>query len=189
MHCVHRNPAAPAGFTNERMVFDSVVHEMDIIPWLAGEPISAVEVRYPKKNRYSEEQLHDPQLILVETQSGVLADIEINVNAHFGYQVRTEAVFERGVAEIGRTAGLAEYSAGAYRQAESAGFESRFGAAYDAEVQAWVHAARRGATNGPTAWDGYLAAAAVDAGILAQKSGERVAVEYAERPPMYESQQ
>ena len=43
-------------------------------------------------------------------------------------------------------------------------FKERFGRAYDVEIQRWVNAVRAGGatgdyTDGPTAWDGYAAAA------------------------------
>lgn len=37
----------------------------------------------------------------MRTRSGVLVDVEIFVNALFDYQVHTEAVFERGIVDIG----------------------------------------------------------------------------------------
>lgn len=61
----------------------------------------------------------------------------------------------------------------------------RFAAAYDREVQAWVDATRRGETTGPTAWDGYVAAAVCEAGVRSLTEGGRVEVDLAERPALY----
>lgn len=156
LHCAHRNPTV-SSFTDRQMITDSVVHEIDTIPWLVGEPIAAIEVKFPKRNSLAPDDLkHDPMLVLIETTSGVLADLEMNVNVQFGYQVTTDAVFERGVAEIGRTAGLSLYSGHGLFRAEHQSFATRFGAAYDSEVQSWVDAARRGGIDGPSAWDGYV---------------------------------
>jgi myo-inositol 2-dehydrogenase/D-chiro-inositol 1-dehydrogenase len=48
-------------------------------------------------------------------------------------------------------------------------------------VQRWVDAVRSGTNvDGPTAWDGYAAAAVCAAGVRSLESGERVAVELAE---------
>jgi myo-inositol 2-dehydrogenase / D-chiro-inositol 1-dehydrogenase len=63
------------------------------------------------------------------------------------------------------------------------GFRERFGLAYDIEVQRWVDAVRSGVNvNGPTAWDGYAAAAVCAAGVRSLETGESVAVDLAERP-------
>ncbi len=185
LHCAHRNPSTPPGYTETMLITDSVVHEIDVVPWLVGEPIAAVEVRKPRRNSLAPEGLREPQLVLLETASGVLADVEISVNIQFGYQVTTDAVFERSVAEIGRTSGIARWVNGAFRQAEHLTYTTRFARAYDTEVQRWVDAVRRGTIDGPSAWDGYLAAAVCEAGVSAQASGKRVEVSYVPRPAFY----
>jgi myo-inositol 2-dehydrogenase/D-chiro-inositol 1-dehydrogenase len=184
LRCVHRNPRVDA-FTDSRMITDSVVHEIDVVPWLVGEPITAIEVKYPKQSSLAPQGLRDPQLVLLETESGVLADVEINVNVQFGYQVGTDAVFERGVAEIGRTGGLSIYKDGGFWRGEHQDFRTRFGVAYDVEVQRWVDAARRGTIDGPNAWDGYIANVVCEAGVKAQSTGQRVEIKTEARPAFY----
>ncbi|HEV7167550.1 MAG TPA: Gfo/Idh/MocA family oxidoreductase [Micrococcaceae bacterium] len=185
LHCAHRNPDTPPGFTNEMLINDSVVHEFDVIRYLAGEEITSVQVRLGKATRNAPAGQHDPQHVLIETESGLLADVEIYVNARFGYQVATEAVFEQGVVNIGGDSGPYILTAGRWGGAVAPGFEERFGAAYDAEVQAWVDAARSGEIGGPSAWDGYAAAACCEAGVEAQKNGDKVAVALNPKPALY----
>lgn len=185
LHCAHRNPSTGEGYVDSMLITDSVVHEIDTIPWIVGEPIAAVEVKKARRNSLAPAWLNDPQLVIFETESGVLADVEINVNVQFGYQVTTAAVFERGIAEIGKTAGLVRWQDGAWAGAEHQTFKTRFAAAYDTQVQRWVDAARSGTIDGPSAWDGYLAAAVSEAAVTAQASGERVAVEYAMAKPAF----
>jgi myo-inositol 2-dehydrogenase/D-chiro-inositol 1-dehydrogenase len=185
LHCVHRNARAFPGFTEEMMITDAVVHELDILPWLAGSPIRSVEVKRGRRNSLSPPDLGDPLLVLVELESGVLGDVEMNMGAQFGYQVTTEAVLESGVARIGQPAGLELWHQGRAAIAEHQGFITRFRAAYDREVQAWVDAAHQGAIGGPSAWDGYLAALACEAGVQALRSGGAVPVRLPERPPFY----
>ncbi|MCU1405143.1 MAG: Gfo/Idh/MocA family oxidoreductase, partial [Glaciihabitans sp.] len=185
LHCAHRNPSAPPSATTAGMIIDSVAHELDIVPWLAGSPLASIEVRFPRRNSLAADNLRDPQLILLETESGVLADVEMSVNIQFGYQVRTEGVFERGVAEIGRPSGLAQWRAGSFTTAEHATFETRFAGAYDVEVQRWIDATRRGQVDGPNAWDGYLVAVAAEAGVLAQTTGSRVEIKTVPKPAFY----
>lgn len=185
LHCAHRNPSTGPGYTESMLITDSVVHELDVVPWLAGQPIVAIEVKRPRRNSLAPAGLHEPQLVLIELASGALATVEINVNLQFGYQVTTQAVFERGVAEIGRTGGLERWQDGEWRGAEHMTFKTRFGAAFDRQIQGWVDAVHRGAVEGPTAWDGYLAAAACEAGVEAQRTGGRVEVVATRRPPFY----
>jgi myo-inositol 2-dehydrogenase/D-chiro-inositol 1-dehydrogenase len=184
LHCRHRNPRVDS-FTDAAMITDSVVHEIDVVPWLVGEPIASIEIRYPKRNSLAPSGLHDPQLVLLETVGGVLADVEIHVSAQFGYQVTTDAVFEKGVAEIGRSAGLASYQDAHFRRWEHQDFRTRFAAAYDTEVQRWVNAARAGTIDGPNSWDGYLANVVCEAGVTAQKTGSRVEIVTQPKPAFY----
>ena len=185
MHCAHRNQSSGEGYDDSMLMTDSVVHEFDVVPWLVGEPIVSVEVRKGRRNSLAPEWLHDPQMVLLETKSGVLVDVEINVNAQFGYQVTTEAVFERGIAEIGRPTGLALWRDARRSVAEHTTFTTRFASAYDLQIQSWVAAAERGAIDGPSAWDGYRAAVLCAAAVEAQSTGSRLEVQYAEMPAAY----
>jgi myo-inositol 2-dehydrogenase/D-chiro-inositol 1-dehydrogenase len=185
MHCAHRNPSTTPSYTESMLITDSVVHEFDAVPWLAGERIVSVEIRKPRRNALAPADLAEPQLVLIELESGAIASVEINVNVQFGYQVTTEAVMERGVAEIGKTAGLKVWRDGRWGGAEHITFKTRFGAAFDAQIQRWVDAVHRGTIDGASAWDGYLAAAACEAGVAAQRTGQRVEVTTIARPAFY----
>ena len=185
LRCAHRNPAVPDSYTDPMLINDSVVHEIDIVRFLTGTPVTAIEVKRPKRNALSPDHLHEPVLVLLETESGVLADVEMNVSVQFGYQVKTEAVFQKGIAEIGRTAGMTTWQDGRYGGSEHMSFKTRFADAYDAQIQRWVDAAKAGTIDGPSAWDGYLVAAACAAGVTALESGERVEVVYVPRPAFY----
>lgn len=185
VHAVHRNAAVPDSYTQNMLITDSVVHEFDVVPWLAGGSIRNVEVRYGKRNSLTPDRLREPILVLMELDNGVLVDVEMNVSVQFGYQVATEAVFEKGVARIGQPSGLQLWQNGAFRIGEHADFTTRFAEAYDRQVQAWVDAARRGTTAGPSAWDGYKVAAACAAGVTALSSPGAVAVDLPPVPEFY----
>jgi predicted dehydrogenase len=54
-------------------------------------------------------------------------------------------------------------------------FKERFGQAYDTEIQRWVDAVRAGTNvDGPTAWDGYAAAAVCAAGCNRWRPASRL---------------
>ena len=185
LHHAHRNPTTPPNFSESMLIHDSVIHEIDIIPFLTGEPIVAVEVKKPRKNSLAPADLPEPQFVLFTTESGTMAIVEINVNAQFGYQVTTDAVFESGVAYIGRDTSATIVAAGATGQGVTPSFKERFGAAYDEEVQRWVDAARTGGIDGPSAWDGYTASVVAEVAVRAQQSGALETVEYAVTKPAF----
>jgi myo-inositol 2-dehydrogenase / D-chiro-inositol 1-dehydrogenase len=122
---------------------------------------------------------------VLEIENGVLADVEIFVNTKFGYQVATQAVFEEGIVNIGEDGGPYVRSAGRWGGEITPTFVERFGRAFDTEVQRWVNAAKIGEVGGPTAWDGYATAACCEAGVAAQKSGEKVDVSLKTKPSIY----
>jgi myo-inositol 2-dehydrogenase/D-chiro-inositol 1-dehydrogenase len=187
MQCAHRNPSTSPDYTEAMLITDSVVHEFDSVPWLAGERIVSVQVKKPLRNSLAPAGLEEPQLVFIELESGAIAIVEINVNAQFGYQVTAEAVMERGVAGIGRMAGLELWRDARRGSAEHSTFKTRFGAAFDVQIQRWVDAVHRGQIDGASAWDGYLAAAACEAGVAAQRTGQRVDVTTVARPAFYAS--
>ena len=172
LHCAHRNPDTLPDFTESMLITDSVVHEFDAIRFLTNEEIRSVQVRRGRRTSLAPEGIDDPQQVLIETESGLLADVEIFVNARYGYEVATQAVFENGVVNIG----LGEITPS---------FIERFGDAYDVEVQRWVDAALRGEIGGPSAWDGYATAACCEAGVAAQQTAGPVQVELAAKPELY----
>jgi myo-inositol 2-dehydrogenase/D-chiro-inositol 1-dehydrogenase len=185
LHCSHRVPETPPGFTNEMLINDAVVHEFDVIRYLTGEEIKSVQVRLGRATRHSHSGQHDPQHVLIEIKNGVLADVEIFVNAQFGYQVATQAVFEQGIVNIGEDGGPYIRTAGHWGGEITPSFVERFGSAFDTEVQLWVKSAKRGEVAGPTAWDGYATAACCEAGVAAQESREKVDVVLKNKPSIY----
>jgi myo-inositol 2-dehydrogenase / D-chiro-inositol 1-dehydrogenase len=183
MHCVHRNPAVPPSFNSAMIVKDSLVHEVDVTRFLFGEEIASVQIIRPAANPAAPAGLQDPQIAIFQTASGRHIDVELFVTTGVAYEVRTEVVGELGSATIGLDVGLVRKSSpGVWGGRLTPGFRERFGTAYDIEVQRWVDAVRSGVNvDGPTAWDGYAAAAVCAAGVRALESGERVTVELAER--------
>ena len=167
------------------LINDAVAHEFDAIRFFTGEEIKNVQVRLGRASRHSHSGQHDPQHVLIETENGVLADVEILINAQFGYQVATQAVFEEGIVNIGEDGGPYFRRAGRWGGEITPTFVQRFRSAYDVEVQSWVDAAQRGEIGGPTVWDGYAAAACCDAGVAAQRRGEKGAVTLNAKPSLY----
>ncbi|MCQ4084667.1 Gfo/Idh/MocA family oxidoreductase [Streptomyces sp. RB6PN25] len=185
LHCRHRNASVLPYFTDQMLINDSVVHEMDCTRWLLEQEITAVTVVRPTPSANAPEGLSDPQLVLFETDGGAVVDVEIFATCGFGYQVQAEAVCENGTARIGDAHGLMTNTAGGWGGEIAPDFVARFEEAYDREVQHWVDATRRGEVHGPSTWDGYAAAAVCEAGVRAQAEGRRVEVEMIERPALY----
>ncbi|GAB2654069.1 Gfo/Idh/MocA family protein [Kribbella swartbergensis] len=181
LHNVHRNKSVPETFRSEMIVRDSLVHEVDVARWLFADEITRITVHTPTPSSLVGEGVLDPQLAVFELASGAIADVEVFVNFQVGYEVRCEAVAERGSATIGLGSGLFTRAGGRWGGALPADFRVRFEQAYDIEVQRWVDAAGRGEIDGPSAWDGYAAAAVCEAGLESLSTGRPVDVDLADR--------
>jgi myo-inositol 2-dehydrogenase / D-chiro-inositol 1-dehydrogenase len=186
MHCAHRNPAAPPyGFTTEMIITDSAVHELDLVRWMFGEDIVAARVLKPRPTSQAGQDLHDPLIVLLEMASGVLVDVEVFVNARYGYDIRGEIVGETGTVALADGEGPTVKQEGSRASRVPADWRERFGRAFDAEFQDWLKAVAAGASGGPSAWDGYAAAVATDACLEALRTGRRAAVSVPEQPDFY----
>jgi myo-inositol 2-dehydrogenase/D-chiro-inositol 1-dehydrogenase len=185
LHCTHRNVSSPPGFTSAMLINSSVSHEIDAARWLLGQELTAVTVLRPRSSAGAPEGLLDPQFVLFETEHGALVDVEVFVNCGFGYQVRCEAVCERGSARIGEGHTMLVTADGGAREEVPQDYLVRFADAYDREVQAWVDATRQGRVTGPAAWDGYAASVVAEAGVRSLETGGRTTVDLAPRPDLY----
>jgi myo-inositol 2-dehydrogenase/D-chiro-inositol 1-dehydrogenase len=181
LHNVHRNKSAAPTFRSEMIVRDSMVHEVDVARWLFDSEITRITVRTPQPTSLVADGVLDPQLALFELANGAMADVEVFVNFQVGYEVRCEAVAERGSATIGLGSGVFTRAGGQWGGAMPADFRVRFEQAYDIEVQRWVDATVRGEIDGPSAWDGYAAAAVCEAALESLGSGRPVDVTLADR--------
>jgi myo-inositol 2-dehydrogenase/D-chiro-inositol 1-dehydrogenase len=186
MHCAHRNPSVPPyGFTTEMIISDSAVHEIDLVRWLFETEIVSAAVMTPRRSRQAPEGLQDPLILLLEMANGVLVDDELFVSAQYGYDVRGEVVCESGTVALADVGETTLTKAGQRGGRVPVDWRDRFIRAYDAELQDWLTAVAAGTSTGPSAWDGYAAAAVTDAALAALSTGQRTPVNMPERPDFY----
>ena len=184
MHGAHRNPAVPGHYTREMAITDTAVHDIDLARWLLGEEIVAAQVLKPRRNSLGGD-LEDPLLLVFETESGVLVDIETNVNIRYGYDIRGEVVGEEGTVSLAESTPILTRRSGSLTGRVPEDWRERFIRAYDIEFQEWIDAIDGRGRFGPSSWDGYAAAAVSDAAVRALHDGTRVAVELIGKPDLY----
>jgi myo-inositol 2-dehydrogenase / D-chiro-inositol 1-dehydrogenase len=185
LHCVHRN-ASQVGVPSTVLITGSAVHEIDIARWLLGSELASVTVHAPRPSRLAG-GTQDPMLLLLQSTSGVLIDVEVFVNAGYGYDVRCELVGEHGTATLDAVAPVVLRSAaGGVGRGLPIDWRDRFGEAYRQELQDWVDGVAAGDPGrGASAWDGYVATAVADAGLRALANGDTQAVTLHEKPAIY----
>lgn len=186
MHCAHRNPSAPPyGFTTEMIISDSAVHEIDLVRWLFDEEIAATSVLRPRPTSKASGGLHDPLVVLFEMAGGILVDVEVFVNAGYGYDIRAEVVGEVGTLALTDAGAVTVTQQGRRGRQVATDWRERFGRAFDEEFTDWLRAVAAGTATGPGSWDGYAAALVTDQCLRALSTGSRVTVTMPERPDFY----
>jgi myo-inositol 2-dehydrogenase/D-chiro-inositol 1-dehydrogenase len=113
-------------------------------------------------------------------------DVETFIFCQYGYDIRCEVVGEHG------TVALPDPPKPQLRLESGAGhaigksWRDRFTAAYNREIQAWIHAAAAGGQTGPTSWDGYAAQALCAAALKSlAEPGTLVRPELIAKPTLY----
>jgi myo-inositol 2-dehydrogenase/D-chiro-inositol 1-dehydrogenase len=184
LHCVHRNVDMPRIFTSEMVVTSSAAHEIDIARWLLGDEFVRVTSHRSRRSGFAG-AVQDPQFLVLEMSSGVLVDVEVFVNARYGYDVRCELVGERGTVSITPAAPTVARLDGRQSEAVARDWRDRFASAYRRELQDWVDGIEHGEARGASAWDGYVATVVAQACVAALGAGVPVDVELATKPVLY----
>jgi myo-inositol 2-dehydrogenase / D-chiro-inositol 1-dehydrogenase len=124
--------------------------------------------------------------MILESDSGVLVNVETSVNIRYGYDIRGEVIGEDGTAALAETGQVVVRSNNSVGVRVPEDWRERFIAAYDVEFQEWINEVVAGADlTGPSSWDGYAAQVVCDAGVKALYSGDRVEIVLGDKPALY----
>lgn len=189
-HCAHRNAHHAASTDDVVSVTGTAVHEIDTMAWLVGDYFTKAQVIFPKRSKHAKNKdLHDPQIIILTTSSGMVVNCEIWINCQYAYDIRCEVLCEDGTVTLPRHARVEVCNA----NSKSCGMTSDglgfFAEAYNVEFQEWVNACRNDTycAAAASAWDGYCAAVTTDSCLKSQKSGAIEDVPLTARPAFYEN--
>lgn len=172
VHCVSRNVAAAPGTTNESAIMNSAIHELDAVAWMLGSPICEVSWIPGKVGSTHAEAFQDPAFMMLRTAHGVLATLELYLNARHGYSTQCEIVCEEGTVSL-REPGEVEFNEDGKNFVEyPADWRPRFADAYRMELQAWIRSISE-RTQNPLAsgLDGLRAALVGEAMIESMRRG------------------
>ena len=186
LHCAHRNPSVVDYWDNSMAVENSMVHEIDVLRWLLGEDYATAEVRYGKSSKYAAEGLHDPQVMILTTVSGVRIDVESYVNNRNDYDIKCEIVCEDAVLNMPVPSFISVNAAASTGRKMYTDCFARFADAYNIEIQSWINATKEDRVDGPDAWDGYACQVAAAAASKARDTQTIVPIVYDEMPSLYQ---
>ena len=87
--------------------------------------------------------------MILESESGVLVNVETSVNIRYGYDIRGEVIGETGTAALADRGLVVVRSANRVGVAVPEDWRERFIAAYDVEFQEWINAVSAGGGRRP----------------------------------------
>jgi myo-inositol 2-dehydrogenase/D-chiro-inositol 1-dehydrogenase len=180
-HCFHRNVSPAYDFRPEMAICNSAPHEFDVARWMLDSDYKSISVFRPPSGGETA-----PVFMVLETIAGHLVNIEVNISATYGYDVRGELVGEKGTAFL-RAPIHTDVNLGLQQiNTYPADWRPRFVDAYRQQNRAWVKSVNTGKPNlGASAWDGYCSTAVAEAGVEALHSGKTVAVTQIAKPKFY----
>lgn len=186
IHAVHRNQSTSENYTTDMAVVDTLIHEIDVLHWLINDDYKSIQAIFPKRTTKALDHLQDPQLFIIETQRGIVITVEVFTNCQFGYDIQCEVIGEIGTIKLPEVPTPVVRKNAAISQPILQDWKDRFIVAYDLEIQHFIDSIRKkGYSEGPTSWDGYIAAVTSDAGVRAQKTGQKELIELKARPEFY----
>lgn len=186
VHAAHRNPTVPEQYVTPMAIHDTLIHEIDTFRWLLDDDYVATRVTFPRTCSASHAKLRDPQIVTLITKKGVVINTEIFVNCKYGYDIQCEVVGEEGVARLPEPMSVVMRKNAKLQNPILTDWKGRFVEAFDTELQNFVDTAATGTVEGPSAWDGYMAAVTSDACVAAQEDdGATIDINYPDRPALY----
>ncbi|MGP4056099.1 Gfo/Idh/MocA family oxidoreductase [Mycobacterium sp. 4D054] len=170
-HCVSRTVEAYPGGDSASTVTNAAIHELDVMPWLLGSPVTSVTWHCGRTSSRSGMR-QDPQIMLLRTASDVLITVEVFLNAGYGYDTRCEVVGEDGTAALTLPAHVVRDSQSTRGIGYPENWLSRYADAYRIELQEWIDSIEKGRPSTlATAEDGLQAALVADAVIESMNNG------------------
>jgi myo-inositol 2-dehydrogenase / D-chiro-inositol 1-dehydrogenase len=181
-HCFHRNVSPAYDFRPEMAICNSAPHEFDVARWMLASDFKAITVFRPPSGGETA-----PVFMVLETDAGQLVNIEVNISATYGYDVRGELVGEKGTAFL-RAPVNADINLGLkHINTYPNDWRPRFVDAYRRQNMAWVKTINTGKPNlGANAWDGYCSTVVAAAGVDALTTGKTALIQHIPKPKFYE---
>lgn len=185
LHCFHHNyDDGGVGWSTEKSVANSLIHEIDVLHWLLGENYTKTDVVFPRSSKHAGD-CKDPQILHLTTESGIYITVESFVFSHYGYDVRCEIVCEEGVLNLPEPPYAMIRTNDARLTPICHDWSERFPEAYNIEFQNWINATKEGRVEGANAWDGYIAQITAERAGEARDLQKSLEIEIPETPEFY----
>jgi myo-inositol 2-dehydrogenase/D-chiro-inositol 1-dehydrogenase len=182
LRCVHRNTdqnAAGGTRTLEEMLVQSLIHDVHSVRFLSGAEIVSVATSTVMRERGLRFVV-----LTCELSNGGVATVEFD-DAAAGYEVWVEADAEAGNVTASQPLRASVRQVGTVASTIGHDWFAPFLPAYRKEMLAWLGAVEAGTSTGPSAWDGYVAQAVVEAASRSAATSAREIVKVTPCPGLY----
>ncbi|KRM96022.1 inositol 2-dehydrogenase d-chiro-inositol 3-dehydrogenase [Liquorilactobacillus aquaticus DSM 21051] len=186
--CRHYNQTQPEEYDSTRSIIETAIHEIDVMHWLLNDDYKNIKVYLPKQTRHVQNKdIRDPQIVVMETKSGINISVEVFVRCQYGYDIKCDVIGEEGVAELPTVPQVALRKNAKYSTEILTDWKARFESAYDIEFRDFIaHVSEDKSPAGPSAWDGYVAAVTADAALKSiEEGGKTQDLDIPESPKFY----
>ena len=184
---VHRNAVVPYGTTGETILINSAGHDFDSTRWLLSGEVREVYVRGLQSRADLHPDTRDLLLIEMALTNDTLADVEVYVNAGYGYEVTAEVVCQRGSAITTLADDVLVRSAAQRGNPIPKDWLVRFQNAYVLEALEWVESIQEGRPfRGANTWDGYMSMLITGACIESLRSCAVTSLKVPDKPTLYQ---
>ena len=185
-HCISRTRSHPKNHTTEQHITNIAIHEIDICRWLLGDEYKNGQVLKVRQSACSTKGYDNPQIVLLETQSGARIDVEVQVADAYGYDIQCQVVCEKGTVNLPDPYAVVKRSNATRSFPILTDWKDRFIEAYDIELTHWVKTLEeKGEPDGPSAWDGYAACVAADTLNRSRGTNQFLPIEMMDKPALY----
>ena len=184
MHNFHRNVATPAAdFTGSMAITNSAPHEFDVVRYVLGTEYATVAAWQPRRS----DALVAPVFMVLETTDGQIVNIEINNNAAYGYDVRSELVGEAASIAMNHVAYTRTDRALTTAAAYETDWRGRYAEAYRRQNRAFLRFVQTGTYPeiASSCWDGYAASVVAETGARALQESRKLAIGMITKPEFY----
>lgn len=187
-YCRHFAPAPPNDYyKTSDVINDTFVHEISVISWLFNDEYQSVQVQYARPNSTNTaSELQEPQVATLKLKNGAIINTYLNINSHYGYEVKCQVIGETGIAELPDMPSTRIHKDEKIYNSVPIESGGRFAKAFQLEFQDFIdHVSKGEEPTGPSAWTGYMAAITCAKATESLQTNQVVDINFGEQPDIY----
>ncbi|MCO6543349.1 MAG: Gfo/Idh/MocA family oxidoreductase [Lactobacillus sp.] len=187
-YCRHFAPAPTTNdFQTSDVINDSFVHEISVVSWLFNDDYKSVQVQYARPNSTNTAAgLKEPQVATLKLKNGAIVNTYLDINSHYGYEVKCQVIGETGIAELPDMPSTRVHKDEKIYNSVPLESGGRFEKAFQLEFQDFIDRVSAGKEpTGPSAWTGYTVTFTANKALESLKNGQIVDLEFGQKPDLY----